>query len=624
MNLLDRMCYDTGGYTVQEILSSFTKKILEIIDLVNKNEEVCDEAHTIIENIRNEVVPELVNDIMKEMQDKGYFDSLVNVTLIEQLRTELTTLLNDAITDYTTRLDNIVHDIKEFGVIGDGIVDDTLNYKKAVSIENIKLNISNLTIKLTEEVRHARGVILTGNNKSTIVLSGAGHDGLFITRNCRIDNNITILADNNFNGSALTLDTLNIYENIGENDYGYSVKVNVENIKIARKNKPTLQDFNCVGLRLLADTSHGGALGFWGANFKDINISNFPTGIKLEGKGNGSWINSNLFENIFIDSPINGFIADTGKLNNFKNIIIQCSEYTQDIVLDNGSNRFEYTSWDTHLGVNGDDDGIQQGYSKFSCASDNYRYLYSSHVTLEVNKYTKLGSINVGNQLRQQYVRFRLSNAYCIGEFLLYWDGTKFNLNKVIIDETSERFRDKFSIHYKKVRDSYIIYTYNTHDSQIGNIYNFTLLDGGNFLLDSAVGGVTFENLRGLTKATEKIVDKYKDLSKVVEEGVFTFNSGFLYSELTPQIRKNNKCVTLYLPIKGNSVFNQNEVLTVGTLPIGFRPKNSMVTLCGISNDDWDITEFGYCYISTNGSVQIRTKSPSMQYAKISLSFIVD
>ena len=67
MNLLDRISYDTGGYTVQEILSSFCKKILEIIDLVNKNEEVCDEAHTLIENIRNEVVPDLVNDIIKEM-----------------------------------------------------------------------------------------------------------------------------------------------------------------------------------------------------------------------------------------------------------------------------------------------------------------------------------------------------------------------------------------------------------------------------------------------------------------------------------------------------------------------------------------------------------------------------
>ena len=88
MNLFDRLAYDSGGYTVQEILSSFTKKILEIIDLVNKNEEIVDDAHTLIENIRNEVVPDLVNDIIKEMEDNGYFDSLVNVTLIEELRNE--------------------------------------------------------------------------------------------------------------------------------------------------------------------------------------------------------------------------------------------------------------------------------------------------------------------------------------------------------------------------------------------------------------------------------------------------------------------------------------------------------------------------------------------------------
>ena len=106
MNLLDRLAYDTGGYTVQEILSSFCNKILEIIELVNKNEEVCDETHTIIENIRNEVVPDLVDDIMEVLLDNGYFDRLVNVTLINQLRTELTTLLNGTITDFTTRLYN--------------------------------------------------------------------------------------------------------------------------------------------------------------------------------------------------------------------------------------------------------------------------------------------------------------------------------------------------------------------------------------------------------------------------------------------------------------------------------------------------------------------------------------
>ena len=130
MNLLDRIAYDTGGYTVQEILSSFCKKILEIIDLVNKNEEVCDEARTIIENIRNEVVPDLVDDIMKELLDSGYFDSLVNVTLIDNLRTEITTLLNQTITDFTTRLDNFDSQLEQ-------------------NITDINKNINNISTSLT-------------------------------------------------------------------------------------------------------------------------------------------------------------------------------------------------------------------------------------------------------------------------------------------------------------------------------------------------------------------------------------------------------------------------------------------------------------------------------------------
>ena len=136
MNLLDRIAYDTGGYTVQEILSSFCNKIKEIIDLVNKNEEVCDEARTIIENIRNEVVPELVNDIMKELQDKGYFDTLVNVTLIEQLRTELTTLLNQAITDYTTRLDNIDSQLDNIATINTTLENFQGETIKVVGVHN--------------------------------------------------------------------------------------------------------------------------------------------------------------------------------------------------------------------------------------------------------------------------------------------------------------------------------------------------------------------------------------------------------------------------------------------------------------------------------------------------------
>ena len=153
MNLLDRLAYDTGGYTVQEILSSFCKKIIEIIDLVNKNEEVCDETHTIIENIRNEVVPDLVDDIMKEMQDYGYFDNLVNVTLIGQLRTELTKLLNDTITDYTTRLDTKMNksDIITMGNLGQDVKEAMTGGSVAV-IGNNMVNIGQMTYNIQEDI----------------------------------------------------------------------------------------------------------------------------------------------------------------------------------------------------------------------------------------------------------------------------------------------------------------------------------------------------------------------------------------------------------------------------------------------------------------------------------------
>ena len=141
MNYLDRIAYDTGGYTVQEILSSFSNKILEIIDLVNKNEEVCDEAHTIIENIRNEVVPDLVDDILKELQVNGYFDNLVNGRLYNQLRTELTASLNQTITDHTIRLENFDSQLQQIANKG-----TTVEVLERVTKEEINRQIEDGTI----------------------------------------------------------------------------------------------------------------------------------------------------------------------------------------------------------------------------------------------------------------------------------------------------------------------------------------------------------------------------------------------------------------------------------------------------------------------------------------------
>ena len=269
MNLLDRMCYDTGGYTVQEILSSFTKKILEIIDLVNKNEEVCDEARTIIENIRNEVVPDLVDDIMKELQDSGYFDDLVNVTLFEQLRTEITTLLNQTITDYTNRLDNF----------------DS-------QLDNIEKNINKICYTIDTS-------ITLNNSLNTLINNIDGGKIVIPPGNYTLDGEITI------NKSNIELEFLKgskiIVNYVDKNVL--TILPSLENIKIT--------GFNVVGNANRMNDQYAIVVG---RNCKNITIrdcllNNFNGGIMLVANNSLVTVENNKFYNMIfptLESEANG------------------------------------------------------------------------------------------------------------------------------------------------------------------------------------------------------------------------------------------------------------------------------------------------------------------------------
>ena len=308
MNLLDKIAYDTGGYTVQEILSSFSKKILEIIDLVNKNEEVCDEAHALIENIRNEVVPELVEDIMKELQDNGYFDSLVNVTLIEQLRTELTTLLNNTITDYTTRLDNFDSqldrietnnnenfdrinlkfnnrysvNVKDFGAVGDGIADDTQALLQAFAYDNIE--IPSGTYRVTDTISFENKNVF-GSNMTHVTIIGDIEDPkkpILAVGGQSVIRDITVaFADSRITG--------------GE---GWKERIGIQ-LFGGFRNLPLQTGggiYNCQVNNCGTGISDGGASVF-SANFKDLRISKFTfRGFEMTGSAR----TGNVYDNIYI------------------------------------------------------------------------------------------------------------------------------------------------------------------------------------------------------------------------------------------------------------------------------------------------------------------------------------
>ena len=304
MNLLDRLAYDTGGYTVQEILSSFTKKILEIIDLVNKNEEVCDEAHALIENIRNEVVPDLVNDIMKELQDEGYFDSLVNVTLIEQLRTELTTLLNNTITDFTNRLDNfdsqldrnenlandnkskiddICINVKSFGAKGDGVTDDsdsiidaieycntnkrTLYFPKGVYLIGKTLDFSNLPL-INNNI----------DNKFTFSIKGEDVGNTIIKAKVGVSKIIYYNPVNKSNFRKFIIDNISFRSEEPFEDL--KVRANCSAIKLLCSPNSELSNINVLGMM------EGIHLKYcWLSKLKNITTNRMTRGIYLDGLG---------------------------------------------------------------------------------------------------------------------------------------------------------------------------------------------------------------------------------------------------------------------------------------------------------------------------------------------------
>jgi hypothetical protein len=541
-------------------------------------------------------------------------------------------VLSGRLNDLSSSLAQIATDGKKVGIVGDGIADDTTAFKNAVSVKDALINISNLKIKLTSEVRFAKGVTLYSNNKTQIILSGASHHGIILHRNMNIVGQLEVFCNPDFNGHAVRMDNYDIYNGLWGttvDDYGYSTKTNFSNLRIVRADKPTVANENFCAIALVADSalrdSGNGDSGFFGAMFSNIHIVNIPTGIRLQLIGSSTWINSNTFNNILIDSPINAIITDSGTgINTFKNVIVQTSTHTLDVLKDSGNNIIEYTTWDTHNGVNADDTGVQQGFTKFGSSSDVHRHLYSAWVTVDANKYTKLGSLNIGNQLRQQYVRFRLSNAYAYAEFLLYWDGTKFNLVKVLHDSTGERFRNDFHIYYKLVRGTYILYVHNTFVTAIGNIYNFTLLDGGNFLLDSASGGVTFDVLPGSTQATESIQDRFTPQHTTVSDGAPTYQSGYSAGAIVNQLRKNNKVVSVIIGVQNATTFTNGTQAFVASLPAGFRPKTTFASHCSFSVSEYDYDTMGYLYINSLGEISVKVKADNMKFAHIAVSFIVD
>ena len=193
MNLLDRIAYDSGGYTVQEILSSFCNKILEIVDLVNKNEEVCDEAEELLTLIKDELLPEEVKKIIEEMETDGTIEQLINIDKYNKLKE----YINNAL-DTKVSLENS----KEH-ILMTKFACDVNDANQAIKeyIEYCKAN--NL-----QEILIPEGTFIVDNIviDYPITLRGTGSKSVLKLKNCATIGKVLTINSNNVTIKDLTID----------------------------------------------------------------------------------------------------------------------------------------------------------------------------------------------------------------------------------------------------------------------------------------------------------------------------------------------------------------------------------------------------------------------------------
>lgn len=89
--------YDFNGITTQEILCQFFEKIQEIIELVNNNELSVQDTIKKFEELtvwcKETGIPDEVVKLFNQYSEEGYFDNLINGTILSEIRNKLEEVL---------------------------------------------------------------------------------------------------------------------------------------------------------------------------------------------------------------------------------------------------------------------------------------------------------------------------------------------------------------------------------------------------------------------------------------------------------------------------------------------------------------------------------------------------
>lgn len=99
-----------------------------------------------------------------------------------------------------------------------------------------------------------------------------------------------------------------------------------------------------------------------------------------------------------------------------------------------------------------------------------------------------------------------------------------------------------------------------------------------------------------------------------------TLNSG--YSISYNNVYTLGKIVIMNLIIKSDSGYPNGSQVKVGTLTSAFKPAyNNINTYVGLGSE-WDCPEIGYCYISVNGDIHIRSNTAGKNFARLNIVYV--
>lgn len=163
------------GYTILEALVSWVSQVDSMVDNVNTwNDYLDDFVSKFDKELQDNVV-----DILSDWQESGLLDIVIN----EALQTQMDTLEQETqakIVSFENKMNEHVYYVSDFGIIGDGVADDTTALQTALTTafnDNARLELGNYNFRITRPLTILCDL---SGSRATITVDGIINDSALV------------------------------------------------------------------------------------------------------------------------------------------------------------------------------------------------------------------------------------------------------------------------------------------------------------------------------------------------------------------------------------------------------------------------------------------------------------